>query len=170
MAVTIRCASLDDLDFLVETRLEVLRDVFSIPPGQDVTDLEKANREYYTRAISGGEHIACFAFEDGVFAGCGGICFSKEMPSPDNPTGNCGYLMNIYTRPAFRRKGVGNDIVRWLVGQAHQRRIIKISLEASSKGRALYEKLGFVSMKNQMQLSSDNEKKENRIRMPKTNK
>ncbi len=26
----------------------------------------------------------------------------EELPSPDNPSGKCAYLMNIYVREAFR--------------------------------------------------------------------
>ena len=41
-----------------------------------------------------------------------------EMPSPDNPNGKCACLMNIYARPPFRRQGIGDRIVCWLIGQA----------------------------------------------------
>ncbi len=154
MALTIRRAFLKDIDFLVETRMEVLRDVFSIPPEQDMSELEQANREYYIHAVPIREHIACFVYDDGEFVGCGGICFSQEMPSPDNQTGLSGYLMNIYTRPDFRQQGIGEQIVRWLVKHAHKQGVTKISLETSLAGRKLYEKMGFVPMPDEMQLIS----------------
>ena len=76
----------------------------------------------------------------------------EEMPSPDNPCGKCAYLMNIYTRPQFRRKGVGEAVVRWLAGQALQLGISKIYLESSEAGLGLYKRLGFVPMQNMMKL------------------
>ena len=51
--------------------------------------------------------LACFAYVGNEIVGCGGICLYQEMPSPDNPSGGCAYLMNIYTRPEFRGQGVG---------------------------------------------------------------
>lgn len=148
-------AMLKDIDFLVEMRMEVLREVFSIPSEQDMSELEERNRLYYTHAIPTGDHIACLAFEDGVLAGCGGICFYQEMPSPDNPSGLCGYLMNVYTRPSFRKTGVGEYVVNWLIDKAKERGATKISLETTPTARHLYEKIGFVPMLNDMQLTAN---------------
>ena len=75
-----------------------------------------------------------------------------EMPSPDNPSGRCAYLMNIYTREQYRGRGVGAATVRYLIGQARQRRITKIYLESSEDGLALYRSLGFVPMKDYLHL------------------
>ena len=95
--------------------------------------------DVYKRQLQNGGHIACFACVDGEAAGCGGICIYEEMPSPDNPCGKCAYLMNIYTRPRFRRQGVGEAVVRWLAGQASQLGISKIYLESSEAGLGLYK-------------------------------
>jgi len=156
MGLIIQEATLQELDFLVETRLEVLHDVFSIPQDKDLSELAKASREYYKRGIPSGEHIACLAFKEGLFAGCGGICLYQEMPSPDNYSGLCGYLMNIYTRPEFRRRGVGKRVVGWLTEQGLRCGAKKIYLEASDEGRPLYENMGFIPMLNQMELPTPN--------------
>ena len=97
--ITIRQASLDDLDLLIQWRMEVLHCVFSIPADADTAELRKQNIDYYRKALDNGSHIACFAVEDEAVVGCGGLCIYDEMPSPDNPTGHCAYLMNIYVRP-----------------------------------------------------------------------
>ena len=99
MGIVIRKATLEDMELLVEWRMEVLHEVFSIPQNQSTKALEKENRCYYQKALQTGEHIACFACLDDKVIGCGGICFYREMPSPDNLTGKCAYLMNIYTPP-----------------------------------------------------------------------
>lgn len=152
MKTTIRRAVPADIDLLVKCRIEVLREVFSIPASQSVAMLEKENREYYRTAIPAGGHIACFAYVDEEIVGCGGVCLYREMPSPDNPNGCCAYLMNIYTRSEFRGQGVGGKIVNWLVRQAKQKGSVKIYLEASESGRSLYEKKGFSAMSGYMQL------------------
>lgn len=149
MELTIRKAGINDLDTLMAWRMEVLREVFVMPEAQSMTELEHVNRHYYQTMLETGGHIACFACGEEVM-GCGGICIYQEMPSPDNPTGQCAYLMNIYTRPQFRGRGVGEKIVRWLLDQATQRGIIKIYLETSASGRKLYQKIGFCDMADYM--------------------
>jgi len=68
--------------------------------------------------------------------------------------GQYAYLMNIYTCPGFRGRGVGEMIVRWLVGQAVQRNITKIYLETFKPGRKLYEKTRFFDMPDMMKLKT----------------
>ncbi len=152
MGLVIRQASLGELEELVEWRMEVLRHVFCIPETEGLERLARANREYYQEAIPSGGHIAVFAELDGAVAGCGGLCLQREMPSPDNPDGKCVYLMNIYTREAYRRNGVGRAVVCFLARRAREWGAGKIYLETSESGRALYERLGFREMRGYMRL------------------
>lgn len=152
MAIEIRRAGLGDIELLMQWRLTVLHEVFAVPDGDPMLDLAQANRHYYQAALPAEAHIACFAYAGEAIIGCGGLCLHQEMPSPDNPNGACAYLMNIYTRPQFRRRGVGRRIVAWLIQQARQRGIGKIYLETSACGQGLYQEMGFAAMQGYMQL------------------
>lgn len=152
MEVTIENAGLERLGELLAWRETVLREVFSLPAEADLTGLMAENRRYYEAALPRGEHTACFAVAERKIVGCGGICWQKEMPSPDNPQGTCGCLMNIYTLPQHRGAGVGAKIVQWLITEANRRETGKIYLEASQKGASLYRKLGFEALNGYMKL------------------
>lgn len=155
MDIKIRQATIQDIDLLMQWRMEVLHEVFAIPPEQPVAELEAENRRYYQQQLPNGGHIACFAYMGEAIAGCGGMCLYPEMPSPDNPNGKCAYLMNIYARPQFRRHGVGDAVVRWLIGQAAQLGIAKIYLETSEDGRPLYQEIGFRDMIGYMKFTGE---------------
>ena len=60
--------------------------------------------------------------------------------------------MNMYTHPRYRRKGIAFKMLDLLVNDARDRGITHISLEATDMGRPLYEKYGFVAMKDEMEL------------------
>lgn len=152
MEFAIKQASLRDLDTLMEWRMEVLREVFAIPGGQEMTELEQQNRRYYETMLGSGGHVACFALLEQEIIGCGGICIYQEMPSPDNLSGQCAYLMNVYTRPQHRGQGAGERIVGWLTERALERGITKIYLETSEAGRSLYQKAGFSPMQDYLKL------------------
>ena len=75
-----------------------------------------------------------------------------EMPAGSNPTGECAFLMNIYTAPAYRRRGVARRIVEKLIEDAKARGIRSVLLEATEMGRPLYESLGFEDAQGYMRL------------------
>ena len=59
------------------------------------------------------------------------------------PTGRTGQLLNVYTRPAYRRRGLATLILQALLVEAAQRQVSLLELAATPAGKALYEKLGF---------------------------
>ena len=136
-----------DVDTLMAWRAEVIRNVF----GEDADSLLlEANRQYYLRHIQDGTHMALVAAFQGEDCGCGGICFSDELPSPDNPTGKCAYLMNIYVREEFRKHGIAHKIVSRLIEEAKSRNCGKIFLETTADGKPVYTSLGFREMADMM--------------------
>lgn len=139
-----------DIDSLMSWRAEVIEHVFGQVPD---SDLLHANREYYVRHIADGTHIAVVAFVDGVGVGCGSICLTEELPSPDNPLGRCAYLMNIYVREPYRSHGTGHEIVKFLIQKSIDANCGKIYLETTDDGRPVYRSLGFEDMPDMMKLT-----------------
>ncbi len=129
-----------DINTLMRWRVEVIEHVFGSKP---TAALMKANRDYYMRNIPARRHYAVMAVADGAEAGCGAFCLSEELPSPDNPSGRCAYIMNIYVRAAYRGRGLGHAIVRHLVEQARMGGCDKIYLETTAQARTLYKGIGF---------------------------
>lgn len=154
MKLSVKRASLDELDTLMQWRMRVLAEVFSDSEHPNLEEIRKNNEEYYREALLGGTHTACFAIneESGEIIGCGGICYQREMPSPDNKAGTNGYLMNIYTLPEYRGHGVGRRIVEFLIDDAKGRNTEKIYLESSKDAKHLYEGIGFSDMQDYMKL------------------
>ena len=91
-------------------------------------------------------------FDGDRFAGAGGVSFYRVMPTYHNPTGWKAYIMNMYTHPDYRRQGIAYHTLDLLVKEARQAGIPLITLEATSMGRPLYEKYGFVGMRDEMEL------------------
>ena len=142
-----------DLTSLMQWRREVIEHVFGEQPSES---LMNANLEYYNKHISDCSHIAIEALIDGEKAGCGSICLTDELPSPDNPSGHCAYLMNIYVKDRFREHGVAHKIVERLIEESRKRDCGKIYLETTAEGRGVYESLGFRDLPDMMKLKNEN--------------
>lgn len=137
------------LPVLMRWRKEVLRHVFGLEPSER---LLVENIKYYRKHIEDGSHIAYVASYDGEDVGCGAVCFSDELPSPDNSTGHCAYLMNIYVRKQYRKHGIAHSIVTRLVEEAKKKDCGKIYLETTEDGRTVYESIGFRDLPDMMKL------------------
>lgn len=152
MNTDVEIRRLTDIDALVRWRMEVLRCVFADADSPDWDALEEAGREYYSRHNLPDDNVTVIASVNGIDEGCGALCMQEEMPSPDNPSGRCAYLMSIYVRDAFRRRGIGGSIVNRLINEARDRLAGKIYLETSSMGEPLYLHAGFEPMEGMLKL------------------
>lgn len=145
-------ASIEDINELVQTRIIVLRAANKLSEDVDMSLVEQESYEYYKRALQTGEHIAYLVYDNDKFIGAGGVSFYQVMPTYHNPSGRKAYIMNMYTAPEYRRCGIAYHTLDLLVKDAKEQDVLQIALEATQMGRPLYEKYGFVSMKDEMEL------------------
>ncbi len=153
MALMYKKATIADLEILTETRIEVLRAANQLSDDIDMTEIREQSFIYYKKAIADGTHLAYLIFDEEKFVGTGGISYFQVMPTYHNPTGRKAYIMNMYTKPAYRRQGIAFKTLDLLVADAKTKGITAISLESTNMGRPLYEKYGFVKMNEEMELS-----------------
>ena len=145
-------ATTKDIELLTKTRITVLRAANKLSDDIDMSEVEKESYDYYKDALEHGTHTAYLVFDDEMFVGAGGISYFKVMPTYHNKTGNKAYIMNMYTKPDYRRQGIAFETLQLLVKDAKERGISEISLEATEAGKPLYEKFGFVKMNDEMEL------------------
>ena len=147
-----RFATEEDIDLLTTSRVEVLKAANKLDDDVDMTEVETTSREYYKKALADGSHLAVLAMDGDKFIGAGGVSFYQVMPTYHNTSGKKAYIMNMYTNPNYRRKGIAYKTLDMLVEAAKERGIKQISLEATDMGRPLYEKYGFTQMESEMEL------------------
>lgn len=145
-------ATIDDIDILAKSRIEVLRAANQLADDVDMSEVEAQSYDYYKKALSDGTHTAYLVFDGDRFIGAGGISYFRVMPTYHNASGNKAYIMNMYTNLDYRRLGIAYKTLELLVADAKEKGVKAISLEATDMGRPLYEKFGFVKMNAEMEL------------------
>ncbi|MCR4746221.1 MAG: GNAT family N-acetyltransferase [Lachnospiraceae bacterium] len=145
-------ATINDIDLLTKTRVEVLRAANKLDDSADMSEVEKASKIYYKKALANGSHTAILVLDGNNFIGAGGISYYEVMPTYHNPSGKKAYVMNMYTSPEYRRKGIARKTLDLLINDAKSRGINCISLEATDMGKPLYEDYGFTPMNAEMEL------------------
>lgn len=152
MELRYKRATIKDIDPLMETRIKVLKAANNLSNDVDMSEVKEKSYNYYRKALCDGTHIAYLVFDERRFVGAGGVSFFQIMPTYHNPSGNKAYIMNMYTDPEYRRKGIAYKTLDMLIRDCKAKGITSISLEATNMGRPLYKKYGFIKMNDEMEL------------------
>ena len=145
-------ATIEDLDLLVDMRIKVLQAANMLSEETDMSEVRRCSYRYYKEALCNGSHTAYLVFDGNNVIGTGGASFFQVMPTYHNPSGRKAYIMNMYTDPVYRRRGVAYKTLDLLVRDIRKCGVSAISLEPTEMGKPLYEKYGFVKMQNEMEL------------------
>lgn len=159
MQLIYKKATIEDIECLTESRIEVLKSANQLSDDADLQEVKEQSYIYYQKALQEGNHIAYLVFDGNHLAATGGVSFYQVLPTYHNPTGKKAYIMNMYTRPEYRRRKIAFQLLERLVQECREKGITAISLEATDMGRPLYERFGFVSMHSEMELISAERKK-----------
>lgn len=140
----------------LKIRLEMLRQVNALGSGYAFGEaFVCAVRSFFER----GDQTTVLALEEnGEAVGCATLCYIEVMPTFDHPTGRRAHLMNVYTRPEFRRRGIAAHMVEILLKEAQARGVTEVSLDATEQGRPLYQKCGFTASAECMTLALNKER------------
>ena len=138
--VQYRVTSKDDIELLMQSRLEMLREVNHLPTDYIFDEeLVEKSREYFQNA----NQTTVLAIAKSVI-GCATLCYVDMMPTFSHPTGKRAHLMNVYTNKQYRRQGIAAQMLSMLIDEAREKGVTEISLDATESGRPLYKKFGFV--------------------------
>ena len=152
MELVYKKATIKDIEILTKSRVQVLIAANKLPENTNMENVKEKSYEYYREALKDGSHTAYLVFDGGILVGTGGVSYYRVMPTYHNQGGRKAYIMNMYTKPEYRRKGIAKKTLDLLVKEAKSRGIQDILLEATDMGRLLYKKYGFVKMDNEMEL------------------
>ena len=131
-----------DIELLMDIRLEMLREVNNLP------DSYKYDKEFIDECkkyFEEGDQTTILALDGKEVVGCASISYIWIMPTFSHPTGNRAHLMNVYTKPDYRRKGISKRMVEIIIDEAKENGVTEISLDSTEMGRPLYEALGFTA-------------------------
>lgn len=146
----IRKATTEDIDIVLEMRYTTLRDVCGLKEDYSFDEPFKLITEAY---FANEDQTAVLAFDEERPIGCATICYQFLMPTFDHPTGKRAHVMNVYVDKNYRRQGIARKMMELLIDEAKDRGVTEISLDATEKGRLLYETMGFETSKECMVLN-----------------
>lgn len=142
--IVYRRATAGDVERLVNSRIQFLNSFFNHPYDAKTEILDKNLRRYFSEKISSNEYIAWLAERSGALVGISGMVIWELPPKYNIENGKAGYILNMYTVPEFRNRGICTALLRRLISEAKELGISYLHLHASEMGLSVYRKVGFV--------------------------
>lgn len=147
MEIKYRNATIDDIDFLVKSRLDFIH---ILDTDKDY-DIVKSNLyRYFSNGLKENQCDVILAEDNNSVIGTGIIFYYDAVPSMFNHSGKNAYITSIFVNEEYRRQGIASAIVNRLIEIAHKKEHYIIVLHETKMGRPLYRKFGFKEGKKGM--------------------
>ncbi|MCE1198435.1 MAG: GNAT family N-acetyltransferase [Marinilabiliales bacterium] len=141
--LTIRLVQESDLPQMIAARIDYLTEMQGERSADYKQELAAQLLTMMRGTLKEGSFFALLAEADGVTVSYGGMIV-KKIPGDFNRSSYLeGEILNMYTLPAFRRKGISSAILQALLDRARALGITKVALHCSKDGEPLYRKFGF---------------------------
>src|SRR5665647_2877977 len=141
--IEIRRVGEDDIPAMTAARLNYLTEMQGERSRDYLQELQMKLQQFFVQTMQEGSFFALLAEYEGKTVSYGGMIL-KKIPGDLNQSSYLeGDILNMYTLPDYRRKGISSLILRQLLTEAKTMGVSKVALHCSKDGAPLYRKFGF---------------------------
>jgi ribosomal protein S18 acetylase RimI-like enzyme len=139
---SLRLSTPGDAPALAEARIAMLDE---LEPGQARENASYRERmtTFFRRALAEGSLRAFVIEREGALACTGACCLVAHPPKPAEPSERRAFVVNVWTDPAHRRRGLARALMQALLEDARAQGVKRVDLRSSEAARPLYRALGF---------------------------
>jgi GNAT superfamily N-acetyltransferase len=141
---TFRRAVPADIDALVDLRIDFMR---AVKDGgiEDEVGLRAELAERFSEELGSGVFSSwiCLCGEKAVATSGLSCPRSEELRSELGLGPGEALVFNMYTAPAYRRRGIASELLGRTIAEARSRGASALRLQSTDSGRSIYERAGF---------------------------
>lgn len=151
--VTIRRATPADVPALHRLQLAMALELLPDLPAERIAAYSDELHEHLARATASAEERAFIArAADGEPVATGTLRIVHHAPFPRSALAGEAQVVDVYTAPEWRRRGLGRALTEACLAEARELGIRRIFLRTTHAGRPLYESMGFADPGYALQL------------------
>ncbi|TDB59842.1 GNAT family N-acetyltransferase [Arundinibacter roseus] len=160
---TIRQATVADAPTLAQHRADMWLAMNDLSP-EGYDEMYRQSVSYFEEAVADASFVGWLAeAESGEIIAGGGLLLRRIAPFPGADKRVChsekqAHILNVYTEPAYRGRGLANSLMHHMMAWCEAQQIALVTLNASTAGKPMYEKLGFEEVRNYMKWNQISEK------------
>jgi len=135
-------ANAEDIESLTALRTEYLLEDYGEIPEDTLSAIADRLPSYFHNHLN--RDVFVFVCRDADrIAGCCFLCVSEKPSNPAFISGKTGTVLNVYTKPAYRKRGIAGELIKMLLAEAARMKLDYVELKATDAGYPLYKSLGF---------------------------
>jgi GNAT superfamily N-acetyltransferase len=135
-------ATLSDIDTLINFRFLYFESQGELGSFERA-EIEKQLRIYFAEHL--GKDCECFLLAEGDEYISSIFLIKLDRPAGTSfLNGKTAFLMNVYTKPLYRKAGAASKLLDFVIEYAKECGISAVDLSSTSMGRSLYLRKGFV--------------------------
>lgn len=138
----VRDATVEDVEIVLRHRRAMFTDMGHGSEAERDAMITAA-RPIVARGLGDGSYRGWFVESDGQVIAGGGVAIVPFQPSPLDPVARRAWVLNMYTEPDYRRRGLARLLMNHIISWCRAEGFRTLQLHASDDGKALYEALGF---------------------------
>lgn len=141
-ATRIRQATAADVEVIVHHRRRMFADMgYGDDAARDA--MARAAQPLVEAALKDGSYRGWLVEDGGRVVAGGGLATVGFQPTPYDPSPRRAWVLNMYTEPAYRRRGLATQLLQNIIAWCREQGLKQVFLHASDAGRPLYERAGF---------------------------
>lgn len=135
-------ATIADIPILLNMRKLLSHELAGALPAALEQELDERQVEYFTRELNK-TYFSWHATINGDVGAIAGMVIREQPGNPKNPSGRWAYLMLVYTKPEYRKRGLSGNLVQRLLDTGKEMGITAFELHATPAGESVYISNGF---------------------------
>ena len=135
-------ANIKDINALTELRIAYLQEDLGQIADADLELISSSLPSYYEKHLNK-DLMAYVARDERDIVSCAFLLIVEKPMSPSFITGKTGIVLNVYTKPEYRKKGNAKNLMTMMLEDAKTEGVSIIELKATEDGYSLYKSVGF---------------------------
>jgi len=145
--MTFRKLNENDRDLFITLRMDFFLDYYDLSETEK-KQIEDNLKKYFTEHINKDDFIGMIAECNGNIASVVYLIITEKPANPNFIDGKTGTIMNVFTYPEYRKKGIAKKLIKEIIKEAKEKGVGYVDLMATEAGYSLYKKLGFNDSKD----------------------
>lgn len=135
----------------IDMRITLFKELGEVNENDDIISLSKSTKNYFLSNI--GRSLLCWGIKvDNKIVAIASLNLFYRIPYLENLSGKEGYILNIYTLPNYRQKGMAGKLLNTIIDYAKENGFGRLWLNSSEQGKSVYVRHGFETVDNVMEL------------------